>query len=410
MGAARDASYQVYKAANNLALGPTMFNRCAPTTSTSCPTAGACARCSCRPSSRSPRTPRSSCWPLAALALCRVGRQRLGRLQRGLPRREVPGDRRPVEPAVRDRRRRHEPPDAPSGRVERAWKGSGGGISINWPRPGYQRGGRTPNVPGAFCASGTAQCRVTPDVAMDAAPQTGYIICSHGLGGFGATSGDRRRNQRCRAADGRDHGRRERVRRRHLGFANPFLYQTLVPAISSTSRRATTSTSPARLPGRPGLRHGDRARLGERRSVRGGAGRIHARRATFDTTKLTATHPTNMKRVKKGAVVTFSGVLTDATGAHPLANRQIIVVGNGSIIGFDRTGTSGGWQILFKVKKRHLARDLHGLGAREGPTLADAHRPHQALTPARGGASPTATLWPPPPRGPCGPCGASMTP
>ena len=47
-------------------------------------------------------------------------------------------------------------------RVEKAWKGSGGGISINYPKPGFQRGGRTQDVPGSFCSSGKAQCRVTP--------------------------------------------------------------------------------------------------------------------------------------------------------------------------------------------------------------------------------------------------------
>ncbi len=45
------------------------------------------------------------------VALRRIGRQRLGRLQVRLPRVQVPGDRRPVEPAVRDGRGRHEPQD-----------------------------------------------------------------------------------------------------------------------------------------------------------------------------------------------------------------------------------------------------------------------------------------------------------
>ena len=89
---------------------------------------------------------------------------------------------------------------------------------------------------------------------------------------------------------------------------------------------------------------------------------------TFDTTKLTATHPTNMKRVKKGAVVTFEGVLTNVTGAHPIANRQIIVIGNGGIIGVDRTGTSGKWEIRFKVKKRTSWHAVFMGSAPRGPT------------------------------------------
>ena len=72
---------------------------------------------------------------------------------------------------------------------------------------------------------------------------------------------------------------------------------------------------------------------------------------TFDTTKLTATHPLNRKRVRKGKLVSFSGVLTNTTQSKPLGNRQIIVIGGGRIIGVDRTGTGGKWEIKFKVKK-----------------------------------------------------------
>ena len=84
------------------------------------------------------------------LVLRRLGRRRRRRLPRGQPGREVPRDRRPVGPAVRDRRGRHEPQDAPhGGRVEKAWKGSGGGISINWPQARLPaRRTARPNVPG----------------------------------------------------------------------------------------------------------------------------------------------------------------------------------------------------------------------------------------------------------------------
>ena len=77
-----------------------------------------------------------------------------------------------------------------------------------------------------------------------------------------------------------------------------------------------------------------------------------------------------MKRVKKGAVVTFEGVLTNVTGAHPIANRQIIVIGNGGIIGVDRTGTSGKWEIRFKVKKRTSWHAVFMGSAAEKPDLS----------------------------------------
>ena len=73
---------------------------------------------------------------------------------------------------------------------------------------------------------------------------------------------------------------------------------------------------------------------------------------TFEHTKLTGTHPLNMKRVNKGKVVDFTGRLTNTGTPGPIANRQIIVIGNGNIIGVDRTDSNGVWDIKFRVKKR----------------------------------------------------------
>ena len=73
---------------------------------------------------------------------------------------------------------------------------------------------------------------------------------------------------------------------------------------------------------------------------------------TFDHTKLTGTHPLNRKRVNKGKLVDFTGRLTNKDAGGGIANRQIIVVGNGNIIGVDRTDAHGVWDIKFKVKKR----------------------------------------------------------
>ena len=298
----------------------------------------------------------------------------VGRLPRGQPGREVPRDRRPVGPAARDGRRRDEPSDAPfGGRVEKAWKGSGGGISINWPKPGYQRGGRTPNVPGGFCSSGTAQCRVTP----------GH---RHGR----------------RAADGVRH--LEPRARRRLGAVWNIVGGTSAAAPLMAANHRGCERIRRRCESRlrepvhlPGSRHGDfhditqgnnsngtgsSFQAGPRFDMVTGRGSVIANNfatafagftppvLSFDTTKLTATHPTNMKRVKKGAVVTFEGVLTNVTGAHPIANRQIIVIGNGGIIGVDRTGTSGKWEIRFKVKKRTSWHAVFMGSASEKPDLS----------------------------------------
>ena len=143
-----------------------------------------------------------------------------------------------------------------------------------------------------------------------------------------------------------------------LGFANPFIYNWngtgLGPATSPTSRAGTTATAPARFwPATNGF-----DMVTGRGSVNGAA--FAAALAgytpaviTFHSTKLTATHPLNLKRVKKGASVTFSGVLTNTTSAQSARHRQMLVVAsNGNMLGVDRTGRSGGWEIVIKVKKR----------------------------------------------------------
>jgi kumamolisin len=245
------------------------------------------------------------------------------------------------------------------GRVEKAWKGSGGGVSINWPKPEYQKGGTAgvPTVPGGFCSSGSAQCRVTPDIAMDAAPQTGYIIRSRGLGAgptpvwdiVGGTSGA----APLAAAITADANESVGGGAANLGFANPFLYGTLVNAdfhdiTQGNNSNGTGSNWPADqffdlVTGRGSL-------IGT--NFVNALQTYVAAPLTFDHTKLTGTHPLNRKRVNKGKVVDFTGRLTNKDAGGGIANRQIIVVGNGNIIGVDRTDGNGVWDIKFKVKKR----------------------------------------------------------
>jgi subtilase family serine protease len=63
-----------------------------------------------------------------------------------------------------------------------AWSGSGGGVSMNWPMPSYQQGVGTPADAadgGAKCGNPGGNCRWVPDIALNANPNTGYIIkCS----------------------------------------------------------------------------------------------------------------------------------------------------------------------------------------------------------------------------------------
>jgi len=139
-----------------------------------------------------------------------------------------------------------------------------------------------------------------------------------------------------------------------LGFANPFIYNVLGNADFTDITSGNNSNGTGNL--WPTATHYDMVT---------GRGSVKAALfatalagftpvvPTFHTSKLTSTHPLNLKRVRKGKKVTFSGVLTDTTTHTPLRHRQVLLVAaNGRVLGFDGTGRSGGWSIVFKVSKR----------------------------------------------------------
>ena len=191
MGAARAASYQVYKAANNLALGPTMFNHMRQdNVDVVSDSWGLCEVLV---------PPKLTLTENTSLELLAAGGSSLYVASGD----SGSADCKSASPAFRflaiD-----DPSSQPfatavggtnlktSAGPETAWSGSGGGVSYNWPRPGYQAtvtSNQNVNIPGAFCAGGTLKCRVTPDVAMDAAPGARLPIFSHGLGGGGGSWG-----------------------------------------------------------------------------------------------------------------------------------------------------------------------------------------------------------------------------
>ena len=88
----------------------------------------------------------------------------------------------------------------------------------------------------------------------------------------------------------------------NLGFANPFIYQEAGSGDFPDIKQGNNSNGTGSLwPAANGF-----DMVTGRGSVKGAAfaasaRRVHAAVITFDTTKLTATHPTNLKRVKKGS-------------------------------------------------------------------------------------------------------------
>jgi kumamolisin len=247
------------------------------------------------------------------------------------------------------------PPEYPKS-SEIAWHGSGGGISMWWPKPAYQAG-RTIPVAGRKCRSGRRGCRETPDISLDARPKrTGYIIyCAHcgaGQGIVWAPVGGTSAAAPLMAALTAD---ADEAAGKQLGFANPFLYAQAGTSVFHDIVSGTNSIFGGRhFAARPGY---DMATgLG---SVRVGpfatALAAYAPAAvTVDATALHVAGPVNGRRIAYGRRVTFRGTLTDTTTSRPIANALVLVATN---VGFFRirTNAAGAWSV---TRSKAILRDL----------------------------------------------------
>ena len=120
-----------------------------------------------------------------------------------------------------------------------AWKHGGGGISRNWSQPSYQSGNPHRSYDnGAKCGNPAGFCRQVPDIALDANPNTGYIIectstasgCPSGIPWFpvGGTSAGAPLMAAI-TADANTYSLAHGGQR--MGFANPLLYSDPTPVL-----------------------------------------------------------------------------------------------------------------------------------------------------------------------------------
>jgi kumamolisin len=280
-------------------------------------------------------------------------------------------------------------------RRETAWRSGGGGISMNWAKPAYQRG-KTLAIRGRKCKSGAAECRETPDVALDARPKrSGYIIyctrCGAGRGVTWAPVGGTSAAAPLMAAMTAD---ADEAAGKRLGFANPFLY---AEAGTSVFRDIVSGTNNifggTKYTARPGydLTTG----LG---SVRAGPfatalAAYHPGAVSVDATALHIGGPVSGHRVVYGHKVVFHGTLADTTTSAPIANAAILV-----ITPFDefraRTNAAGAWRVTRSLAlTRTVSWHAAYLGSdTEAPAVTPTRRlfvaPHlglRALLPFRNG-------------------------
>jgi kumamolisin len=229
---------------------------------------------------------------------------------------------------------------------ETAWHGSGGGISMHWPKPVYQLGTTVP-IRGRKCRSGSAQCRETPDVSLDARPKrSGYIIycnrCGAGRGIVWAPIGGTSAAAPLMAAMTAD---ADESAGKQLGFANPFLYAQAGTGVFHDIASGTNNLFGGRhYTAHPGY---DLATgLG---SVDAGAfatalAAYAPGAVSVDATALQAAGPADGRRIAYGRKVTFRGTLTDTTTSQPVADAAVLVITNVDTFRV-RTNAAGRWQV-----------------------------------------------------------------
>jgi kumamolisin len=239
---------------------------------------------------------------------------------------------------------------------ETAWHGAGGGISMHWPKPAYQLGHTVP-VRGRKCRSGTAQCRETPDVSLDARPKrTGYIIycdrCGAGPGVVWAPIGGTSAAAPLMSAVTAD---ADEAAGKQLGFANPFLYAQAGTSVFHDIISGTNNLfGGRRYTARPGydLASG----LG---SIRAGAfatalAAYAPGAVSVDSSALHLAGPVDGRRIDYGRKVTFRGTLTDTTTSQPIANAAVLVVTNLDTFRV-RTNPAGAWRV---TRSKAIGRNL----------------------------------------------------
>jgi kumamolisin len=263
-----------------------------------------------------------------------------------------------------------------------AWKHGGGGISRNWSQPSYQSSNPHRSYDnGAKCGNPAGFCRQVPDIALDANPNTGYIIectstasgCPSGIPWFpiGGTSAGAPLMAAI-TADANTSSRSPGGQR--MGFANPFLYSN--PSMfwditvgnnsinGSGLYKAAVGYDPATGLGSPN------------------ADTLANTLAAFtpapvnpDETNLVVTSPTATRTIKYGQEVTLAGTLTDSTDT-PIVNRRVYVElreGNRIYWYRDQTDSSGVWSFaLTSQLRRNLTWQavFPGSDTQQGLTVA----------------------------------------
>ncbi len=221
--------------------------------------------------------------------------------------------------------------------------GAGGGISTLFAMPDWQSGAGAIDSTyssKSACGETTRYCRELPDVALDANPDTGYIVyctadaCGGTSGGwtlFGGTSAATPLLAAMTAdADGYSiaHGGGR------LGFASPFLYSLAGTALFrdvTVGSNSILNDPAASYPAGAGYDMATGLGAPDGGQLAAGLAAYTATPLSFDTTSLTAS--ASATTLRSTAPVTLKGTLTDTATVAPLALRPVTLWGSYSFGG-----------------------------------------------------------------------------
>lgn len=268
--------------------------------------------------------------------------------------------------------------DLSSGRSETTWNSAygsgGGGLSSRWPMPSWQSGVVGADSSGDPCGATPNYCRHTPDVALNADPENGYIIYCRtedcGFQGWLKVGGTSAAAPLLAAMTASANESSLANGGERLGFASPYFYDRFANG-GGFFVDVTSGTNDLDALGK--------FAAGTGYDLATGLGALNgslfaadlagytSSPAEIHTTALTAT-PGGSKTIKAGARVSFNGTLTDTTAGAPLSGK-LVWVELSDALGIRAwtvpTDASGHWSMPLSAFRRKTTWRAFYLGEEE---------------------------------------------
>jgi subtilase family serine protease len=268
--------------------------------------------------------------------------------------------------------------------------GGGGGVSQLWPQPAYQSGNPTGSFDnGTKCGNFGGTCRQTPDVALDANPNTGYIIyctVAASLCGpdpwftVGGTSGSAPLMAAI-TADANSYSRAQPGTHARMGFANPFLYANAGSFLDVTTGNNNIYSATGNYFAKPGYDLATGLGSPDAMALATALTGYTPGSVAPDTTQITITAPLAAKTIVYGNAVTFRGTLMNTTAAAAIPDRRVYLelkMGGFLYVYVARTDNAGNWSVkLSKALRRNLSWSVNFPGSdTQTPDKAAGHAIH----------------------------------